>query len=906
MTDATARPDPDTLLAELRRTEPTAARGRLKVFVGAAPGVGKTFTMLEAARLRARDGTDVVVGVVETHGRADTAALVEGFEVLPRRPHAYRGTTLDEFDLDAALARRPALLLVDELAHTNAPGAPHEKRWQDVVALLDAGIDVWSTLNVQHLESLNDVVAGITGVQVRETIPDAVLDQADEIELVDVSPEVLEQRLRDGKVYATPQAARALERFFRRGNLIALRELALRRTAERVDAQMRGWRASAGVERAWAASEQVVAAVGPSESATRIVRAARRLAGQLQAPWLVVHIEQPGDATRPVAEREAVQDALRLAEELGARTLTVAGHDVAEELRAVAARHNATRLLVGVSRRRWTRWVPWRALPARLGDGAAGWDVVIVGGAGDGAGREAPSRVSVPRTSDWREYAGALAWVVAVAALALPFRGRLAEIDVVMALLLAVVVVSTRYGRGPALVATGVAVVAFDLFFVPPYGTFAVSDARFVLTFVVMFVVGAVMSGLTRRVREQAEAARDRERRTATLYALSRDLAAARHRGQVAAAALRHLHDLFGGTVAFIEPGDDERPMALAAVRPGGVAWPEGDLAVARWSHDRGLPAGRGTATLPAARALYVPVRSEERRLGVVGLVPDPPDRLDDSAERQLLDAMLGQVAVALDRTALADRARASHLEAEAEKLRNALLSSLSHDLRTPLGSVEGAASTLLRDDALPAAQRRELATTIVEESQRMGRLVANLLDMVRVETGSLQVHAEWHVVADVIGGAVLRVEPRLAGRALAVDVPATLPLVAMDDVLVEQVLVNLLENAMRHTPAGSPIAVSAAVRGRELVVTVADRGPGVPASDAERIFGKFQRGETGASGVGLGLSICAGIVRAHGGRIWVEPREGGGAAFRFTLPMTGTPPEIEAEADAALEEEPA
>jgi two-component system sensor histidine kinase KdpD len=900
VTDALARPDPDALLAELRRAEPAASRGRLKVFVGAAPGVGKTYTMLEAARLRARDGTDVVVGIVETHGRADTAAMLEGFETLPRRTLGYRGTTLAEFDLDAALVRRPALLLVDELAHGNAPGAAHEKRWQDVRALLDAGIDVWSTLNVQHLESLSDVVAGITGVQVRETIPDAVLDLADEIELVDVSPEVLEQRLREGKVYAAPQASRALERFFRRGNLIALRELALRRTAERVDAQMRGWRASAGIARAWAASEQVVAAVGPSPSAAGVVRAARRLAGQLQAPWLVVHVEQPGDAVRPVAEREAVQEALRLAEELGGRTLTVPGHDVVEELRAVAARANATRVLVGPSRRGLARWLPSRGVAHRLGRDGDGWDVVIVAASAAAAAPIPAPRFTMRRTSAWRDYAGASAWVLAVAALALPVRQRLAEIDVVMALLLGVVVASARHGRGPALVATTVAVLVFDLVFVPPYYTFAVSDTRFLLTFVVMFVVGATMGGLTRRVREQATAARDRERRTATLYALARDLAAARHRGDVAAATLKHLHDVFGGAVAFLEPGDDDAPLALVAARPA-AAWPDADLAVARWSFEHGQAAGRGTATLPAAPARYEPLRTDDRRLGVVGLVAEPPDRFDDSGERQLLDAMLGQVAVALDRTALADRARLAHLEAEAEKLRNALLSSLSHDLRTPLGSVEGAASTLLQDDALPAAQRRELATTIVEEAQRMARLVANLLDMVRVETGSLQVHAEWHVPADVVGGAVLRIEPRLAGRALTVDVPASLPLVAMDDVLVEQVLVNLLENALRHTPAWSAIDVAATVRGRDLLVTVADRGPGVPPGDAVRIFGKFQRGETGASGVGLGLSICAGIVQAHGGRIWVEPRPGGGAAFRFTLPMTGTPPDIDPEPEETV-----
>ena len=895
MTDPDRRPDPDALLQAVHDSDRRAARGRLKVFVGAAPGVGKTFAMLEAARLRRREGTDVVVGIVETHGREETARMLEGFEVLPRARVEHRGTTVEEFDLGGALARKPTLLLVDELAHTNAPTSAHAKRWQDIETLRTAGIEVYSTVNVQHLESLNDVVAGITGVQVRETIPDAVLDGADEIELVDVSPEVLEQRLREGKVYAGAQAERALDRFFRRGNLIALRELALRRTAERVDAQMRGWRASAGIDEAWAASECVVAYVGPTPSATRCVRAARRLAGQLKAPWFAVYVEQPADATRRVEDREAVQDALRLAEELGGRAVSLTGLDVVEEVLAFAGKQNATRILVGRSRGGVARVFPGTAISNRLVARAPSIDVTVVA-----EREERPEGVRGPvphlSTRPWREYFAALAWVLATTLGGLLVRARVAEIDMAMAFLLAVVICATRYGRGPALASTIAAVLAFDVLFVPPYGTLAVSDTRYALTFVVMFVVGAVMSGLTRRVREQAAAARQREQRTATLLALSRDLAAARDEGEVAAAVLRHVHDVLGGRLAWFEQAADGEVHVVAS-RPVG-AWP-GETEVAQWCAEHGKPAGAGTRTLPGARGLYVPFGAGDRPLGVLGVLPAEEGATLNTNDRQLLDAMTGQGAVALDRARQAHRARTAHLEAEAEKLRNALLSSLSHDLRTPLGSVEGAASVLLREDALSAPQQRDLATTILEESQRMTRLVGNLLDMVRVETGALHVQRDWHVIEEVIGEAVLRIEDRLGDRVLTTHIASGLPLVSFDDVLIQQVLVNLLENALRHTPAGSAIDVSAEVKGRELVVSVADRGPGIARHDAERIFEKFQRGDTSASGIGLGLSICWGIIRAHGGRIWVDPRDGGGAAFRFALPMIDPPPSMDREDEA-------
>ena len=890
------RPDPDALLARVQQEEGRLQRGRLKVFVGASPGVGKTFSMLEAARAARLGGRDVVVGVVETHGRRETAALVEGLDVLPRTAFPHRGTTLEEFDLDAALARRPSLILMDEMAHSNAPGARHAKRFQDIDELLRAGIDVFTTLNIQHLESLSDVVAQITGVTVRETVPDAVLDEADEIELVDVTPEVLEQRLREGKVYLPEQAQRALDRFFRRGNLIALRELALRRTAERVDEQMRGYRASAGIAEPWAASERLLVCVSPTERSLRLVRSARRLAGLLRAPWTALYVELPRHATMPARRREAAQEALRLAEELDGTAVSVPGHDAAEEILAYARSHNVTRILVGRSRRGWLAGLFPASVAGRLVRGAEGMHVWV--GADDV--REAASEPS-PRVGlelgPLRHYAGAALVVALMTALALPFHGTLAEIDAAMLYLLAVVVAAARYGRGPSVLAGLLAVASFDIVFVQPYGPFAVSDVRYLLTFVMMLVVALVMGGLTTRVREQASVARLRERRASTLYAVSRDLAAARTRPELGRVTLRHLHDLFGGSVMLILPDVDGR-LDLVAEMPARQG-ARSDLGVAKWVFEHGESAGLGTQTLPAAEALYLPLATPERVLGVVGLRPEPVDRFSDPAQRQLLESLLGQAAVALERTALAEEKRIVHLEYEAEQLRTSLLSSLSHDLRTPLASIEGAASSLVEDQGrLSATTRRELAQSIMEESRRMTRLVANLLDMVRVESGALGVHREWHVLEEVVGVALLRAGDRLAGRPVTTDLPAGLPLVPIDDVLIEQVLINLLENAAKYTPAGSPVEISAILRPDGVLVTVADRGPGVPDDERERIFEKFHRAARGAGGIGLGLAICRGIITAHGGRLWVDHRPGGGAAFRFTLPIVGVPPTLEQEPD--------
>lgn len=872
----------------MQEQESRARRGRLKIFFGASPGVGKTFTMLEAAQAARRQGLDIVIGVVETHGRSETALLAEGLEALPRQRLEYRGTTLEEFDLDGALARRPALLLVDELAHTNAPGSRHAKRWQDVEELLTAGVNVWSTLNVQHVESLNDVVAQITGVRVRETVPDSILERADEVEMVDLTPDELLQRLREGKVYLPEQASRAVDQFFRKGNLIALREMALRRTAERVDAQMRGYMAEQGIRETWATTERLLVCVGPGAHGARLVRAGRRMAEDLGAPWTVVHVETPGSSGLGAD----VSQALALAEQLGAEVAMLSGLDPVEEVLAYARSHNATRVVVAPPRRR-----PWggrRSMVDRLVRTSGGIDVQVVTGDEPAPGpRRAPPPAETTRwvPRDWLESVLVPA-AITTAALLVP-RGSLATIDAAMLYLVGVVFVSARHARGPSVLTSVVSIACFDFFFVPPYFTFAVGDVRYTLTFGVMLAVALVMGTLTGRIRGQAQSARERERRTATLYAFSRDLATARQRPDLARVTLRHLHGLFGGSVSLLLPEEDGRLILVAELPPGHGS--EKELSVARWVFDRGQPAGLGTATLPASEMLYVPMDVSGHRLGVIGVRPDPADRFADPGQRQLLETIVGQAALALERTSLADAARRAHLEAEAEKLRTSLLSSLSHDMRTPLGAIQGAASTLLSGAVVtvPESTRRDLAQTILEESRRMDRLVANLLDMIRLETGAMQVEREWHVLEDIVGVALIRLQERLRDHPVSTDLPADLPLVQVDEVLLEQVFVNLLENAAKHTPPGTPVEIGARERDGSVEVWVADRGPGLEPGSEARVFEKFQRGEGAAAGVGLGLTIVRGIVRAHRGEIRAEQRPGGGAVFRFTLPITGSPPVV-------------
>ncbi|MBK6494182.1 MAG: sensor histidine kinase KdpD [Gemmatimonadetes bacterium] len=891
-----ARPDPDALLARVQQDAVRAGRGRLKIFLGASPGVGKTFAMLEAAQAAHAAGIDVIVGVVETHGRRETAERLEGLPMLSRHPVAHRGVVLEEFDLDAAIARRPAVLLLDELAHTNAPGSRHAKRWQDVRELLAVGIDVHTTLNIQHIESLNDIVAQITGVTVRETVPDSLLDDAAELELVDVSPDVLQARLREGKVYLPTQAERALDRFFSRGNLIALRELALRQTADRMDAEMRDWRSGAGIQGPWAAGERVLVAVAPTGEAPRLVRAGWRLAAALRAECVVLHVETADVRHSAPALRESVQEAMRLAQELGARVVTVAADDVGTELLAWARRENVTRIVVGRSRR--SSWLQrLRRSPVdRLLSGHDGLDVHVLAPRG---AESVPGRGVAEPTGEraaWQDHLRAVSWVGGAAILGLVVRGLLSTTDIAMLFLLAIALAGVKAPRAAAVVAAVVGIGLFDLLFVPPYGTFAVTDARYLLTFVVMLGIALAMTQVTGGIRERADAARARERRTAALLELAQELALAGTEQVVGAAVQRRLADSIGAE-ATVLIGD--RDGALQALVASGIPLDDRELAVARWAVNRREPAGLGTATLPTAAARWVPLVVGDQTIGAMGIRMLDGDPLRAPERRIFLEAVAGQVAVALERLRLADRTQRDRVEIEAERLRTALLSSLSHDLRTPLAAVEGAATTLLRESMVTdQVMRHDLLETVRDEARRMGRLVTNLLEMVRVESGSLQVQHEWQSVEEIVGVALMRCEPLLGTLAVTTSVPDDLPLLRVDGLLLEQVFVNLLENAARYAAPGGEVRITARTVGRDIEIVVEDRGPGVPAGEEEAIFEKFARGGNAAGGgVGLGLAICRGIVMAHGGRIHAERREGGGLRMVITLPLPDEQPTMPPEA---------
>jgi two-component system sensor histidine kinase KdpD len=887
------RPDPDELLARVQEEEARSKRGKLKIFFGATAGVGKTYAMLEAARHHAADGRDVVVGWVETHGRQETAVLLDGLAAIPPKRYEYRGIQIPEFDLDAALARRPGLLLLDELAHTNAPGARHAKRWQDAEELLEAGIDVYTTLNVQHIESLNDVVAQITGVAVRETLPDVVLEQADEVELVDLPPDDLLQRLKEGKVYVPEQAQKAIRSFFRKGNLIALRELALRRTAERVDAQMRTYRRVHRIARTWPTAERILVCIGPNPESVRLIRAARRMAAGLQAELLVVYVEVPGQRLSD-SDARALAENLRLAERLGARTAILSGHDVGAELLAYAREHNVSKIVAGKpTHSRWRDRLRGSLLDV-LVRGSGEVDVYVI--SGDVEEDERPTLTERTEPIRGSSYVPAVLVVLLCTLISRAMFPFFAASNLIMVYLLGVVFVSVRYERGPALLACFLSVACFDFFFVPPYLTFAVADTQYVVTFAVMLVVALVMSNLAARVRSQTEASRHRERRTAVLYAMSRELAGTRAVEDVARVSARHVGDALSGSGAVLLPRDGQL-VPLTAAESAFTLDPR-DQAVARWVLGHGRRAGLGTDTLPGAGALFLPITGTKGPVAV--LAARPPQATGFSTDQvHVLEALASLIAGALERAQLAEEAQRSHLEMESERLRNTLLSSVSHDLRTPLAAITGAASTLLEDaDRMSEPTRRELTETVFEEADRLNRRVRNLLDMTRLQSGAVRPNKEWHPLEEIVGAALSRLERRLKSRPVSTRLAEDLPLVSIDGMLIEQVLVNLLENTLKYTPGGSPIDVSAWVADGSVVVEVADRGPGLPPGAEERVFEKFYRVESkeSAGGVGLGLTICRGIVSAHGGRIWAENRAGGGAAFRFTLPLEGTPPTVEGE----------
>jgi|WetSurMetagenome_2_1015567.scaffolds.fasta_scaffold03881_4 two-component system, OmpR family, sensor histidine kinase KdpD len=880
------RPDPDELLARVNREEEERHRGRLKIFFGSAPGVGKTYAMLGSSRLRKSEGIDVVIGWAETHGRAETAALLEGQEILLPLLLSYRGKELREFDLDGALERKPALILVDELAHTNAPGSRHAKRWQDVQELLAAGIDVYTTLNVQHIESLNGVVAQITGVSVAERIPDSVFEQADEVELVDLPADELIQRMKEGKVYFPQVAEQALGSFFRPGNLIALRELALRRTADRVDVQMQRYRMDHAVGETWPTAERVLVCLGPSPYGQHLVRSARLLASRLKAEWIALYVENSHQGGMAPSDREQLERTLRLAEQLGGKAVTLTAENTAEEILAFARARNVSKILLGKPPRAGIWRILRRDFVSDLIRESGGIDVYIMGGTAE----ERLARIRSARRPKrrWAPYLYGLAVVAAASALSALLKPYVEPVNLAMIYLLGVAVVATRLGVGPSILASIASVALFDFLFVPPYLTFAVGDSQYLITFVVMTLVALLISTLAARARLQAERARAAQSRTEALADLTQQLARARDSASVAAVAVRHLSEQYEAQSAVFLP-DGSGDLCVVSEFEASFAARTSESSVARWVFDHGEPAGLDTDTLPGSDALYLPLIASGETLGVVGIRPQQSTDEMMSEVRHRVESVVGQTALALERTALAERARQAQVEAEAERLRSGLLSSVSHDFRTPLASIVGASSAIATGD-LDASEVKELGQSIYDESQRLSRFVANLLDMTRLESGALAPARELQPIEEVIGAALGRVKARLAGRVITLRLPEALPLVGIDARLMEQVFINLLENVARHTPEGTPVEITGAQEGKHLVVRVDDHGPGLRPGTEEKVFEKFFRSSEHSESSGLGLAICHAIVTAHSGAIRAASRPGGGATFTVTLPVAEVP----------------
>lgn len=888
-----ARPDPDLLLAELQRDEAAGRRGRLKVFFGACAGVGKTYAMLTAARIAAEEGRDVVVGVVETHGRPETEACLEGLERLPLREVELGGRRFGEFDLDAALARGPSLLLVDELAHNNAPGSRHGKRWQDVEELLGAGIDVWTALNVQHLESLNDIVGQITGIRVRETVPDRLFDDADEVSLVDLPLEELLRRLQAGKVYLPQQAERAQQSFFRKGNLLALRELALRRTADRVDAQMRAYRDERAIQPVWQARERLLVCVDADAGGDRLVRRAARLAAKLHADWLVAYVETPALQRLPESRRQAVLKTLALAQELGAETSVLAASDLPATLVAYARSRNVSKFVLGAGRRHGLRQLwrpPLAGQLARLADDIDCYCVAM----DDPTPRQSVASQARSLLFDRESaggaghgYAQTLVATLATTAVAAGLLNVFDLSNVVMVYLLLVVLLSIRYGRRAGILASLLSVLAFDFFFVEPRLSFTVADTQYLFTFGMLLAVALIISQLAARLRFEARVATFRERRTHALYDLGRELAGALTLESVLEISRRQLGALFQARIHVFLPGRNDE------LAPGDVP-PSFDTGVASWALSREEPAGLGTRTLPGSAAYYLPLKAPMRVRGVLALVPSDSALLFLPEQHRLLEACASQIAQSLERLHFVEIAQEALVAMSSERLRNSVLSAVSHDLRTPLTTLSGLAGLLAGGD-IAADERQELAQAMQRETRRLAQQVDNLLDMARLQSG-VPLKREWQLLDDVVGSALAVTDTVLCRHDVSVSLAPDLPMLQIDAVLMERVLVNLLENAAKYTPPGSRVLLSARRTGGGVEISVADDGPGLPAEHAERLFEKFTRGqvETTTPGVGLGLAICQSIVEAHGGRLAARHRQPRGAEFSFTLPISAdTPPSL-------------
>ena len=892
-----SRPDPDQLLARIQSQEAQSGRGKLKIFFGANAGVGKTYAMLSAAHEQSKNKR-VIAGVVETHGRKDTIAMLDGIEVLPLKEIDYRGKKLKEFDLDQALIEKPDLILIDELAHSNAAGSRHPKRWQDVEELLAAGIDVYSTINVQHIETLNDIVGGITGVRVWETVPDHIFDSADEVVLVDLPPDELLQRLKDGKVYLPQQAERATQNFFRKGNLIALRELALRRSADRLDGEIIKYRKDNSVSNVWKTRESILACIGPGDEAENVIRSAARVAAQLQIPWHAIYVETPKLQNLSQKSRERILKTISMAEEMGAKAVTVGGNDAVESIINYARENNLSRVIVGTGA--LSGWQIWRrAFSESISRNAPDLDVLKIA--------QGTNSTSITRDgfdieslvwqlkAPWQSYALSLLICGIAGVVATPLNTIVELPNIAMLFLLAVVLVSVKFGLGPSLMASVVNVLVFDFFFVPPRFSFAVTDVQYLFTFAVMLVVGLITAKLTTGLTYQAKVANRREQRVKSLYEMSRDLSGALMPEQVAEISQHFVEIEFKAKSTLLLADDDNQLLEILIDKKVNI---QADLSIAQWAFDKSKEAGNGTDSLPGAPLLYIPLRAPMRTRGILVIDAPSSTRLKSPEQRRLLDTFARLLAISLERIHYVSVAQSSTVQIESERLRNSLLSAISHDLRTPLTALVGLTDALEMLAAPLTPEQKEIAVLLREKALKMSSQVSNLLDMARLQSGTVQLNKQWFLIEEAIGAAIKAVESASEGRHVTVTLPPDLPLLNFDAVLIERVFINLLENAYKYTPKNSSVSIGASVVSpQSFEIWVQDNGPGLPRGKEEDIFRKFERGnkEGAISGVGLGLTICRAIIEAHGGKITGKTMEGGGARFTFSLPR-GNPPKIDVE----------